>query len=244
MIQKALEYIVGLSEAKGMEIGGRTFTDKEIFEVKEPTVVPLCVGSLTGVVQYIKEISQWEKGCVAPENMPLVISIGDQATVSVERPIYGGEMRRQRLLTASFEKPQFKFGEYYDAETFNIKMQSVFLNTDDKESILKVIGNLKEESVRSIGDDGVSQSVTAKVGIATVSEVKVPNPVKLRPYRTFFEAGQPESQFVFRMQQGGRCALFEADGGEWKEAAKKNIYNYLELELADAIKTKDVVLIR
>ena len=57
--------------------------------------------------------------------------------------------------------------------------------------------------------------------------------MKLRPYRTFTEVVQPASDFIFRMKEdrGITCALFEADGGAWKNAAMKNIKEYLEFEL-------------
>lgn len=43
------------------------------------------------------------------------------------------------------------------------------------------------------------------------------------------------SEFIFRMMEDRSitCALFEADGGAWKNAAMQNIKNYLEFELAD-----------
>jgi len=214
MIKEALQYIVGLNEVMTMELEGRTFTDKKIYPVEQPIIVPLRISSLAGVVQYVKEIAQTEKGWLTDGDAPLVIGIKDHCTVEICSSIVSAELNRQKLLISEYTSPVFHFGEFYDAETFNIKMQSVFLDTDDKEIILKVVGNLKEESVRSIGDDGVSQSVNVKVGVATVAEVKVPNPVKLMPFRTFIEAGQPESLFVFRMKEGGKCALFEADGGE------------------------------
>ena len=73
------------------------------------------------------------------------------------------------------------------------------------------------------------------MGIASKSDAVVPNPVKLRPYRTFVEVEQPVSEFVFRMKDnnGITCALFEADGGAWKNTAMRNIKNYLESELED-----------
>lgn len=37
----------------------------------------------------------------------------------------------------------------------------------------------------------------------------------------------------FNDRYGVTCALFEADGGAWKNEAKANIKAYLEKELAD-----------
>ena len=59
-----------------------------------------------------------------------------------------------------------------------------------------------------------------------------PNPVTLRPYRTFNEVEQPASQFVFRINKLANLALFEADGGKWKLEAVESIANYLKNELA------------
>jgi len=64
-----------------------------------------------------------------------------------------------------------------------------------------------------------------------VSDVLVPNPVVLAPFRTFPEVIQPESKFIFRMQSGPQAALFEADGGAWRNEAMGRIKTYLEEQL-------------
>lgn len=88
----------------------------------------------------------------------------------------------------------------------------------------------------------IRKEATIKTGIASKGDAIVPSPVKLRPYRTFLEVEQPESEFIFRMRNSGagvQCALFEADGGAWRNQARKNIYNYL----VDRIKGEDVLII-
>ena len=64
----------------------------------------------------------------------------------------------------------------------------------------------------------------------------MPNPVRLRPYRTFAEIEQPESEYVFRIMddgQGPSFKLVEADGGLWKSAAMMKIKEYFNLALTD-----------
>jgi len=139
--------------------------------------------------------------------------------------------------------PSFNFDQYYDAETLNIALQSRFVQTTDRDLILKVIGNLKEEQVHSAADDGVSQSVQVKQGVASVAEVKAPNPVAMKPYRTFVEVDQPISNFIFRMREGMQAALFEADGGAWKNEAMNNIKQYLSDNLDDEIQSGHVTVI-
>jgi hypothetical protein len=115
-----------------------------------------------------------------------------------------------------------------------IFLPSCFVENNDKAKILKIVGNIKDKAVRQYGDDGITQQVTAKTGLALVEDVPVPNPVMLAPFRTFMEVEQPESKFVFRMKRGDdgpECALFEADGGAWKLEAMKRIKAYLQAEL-------------
>ena len=53
---------------------------------------------------------------------------------------------------------------------------------------------MENKTVANYGDDGVSQKATITKGIAGKEDVIVPNPVTLRPYRTFLEVEQPEKQ--------------------------------------------------
>lgn len=70
-----------------------------------------------------------------------------------------------------------------------------------------------------------------KQGVASKAEAIVPSPCVLKPFRTFPEVEQPASKFIFRMRDGMRdtveAALFEADGGAWKNEARANISTYL-----------------
>ncbi len=104
---------------------------------------------------------------------------------------------------------------------------------DYKKMLLQVTGCIKEEAIKQVGDDGVSQSATIKTGVASVEPIIVPNPVMLAAYRTFQEIEQPVTKFIFRMKDGPSAALFEADGGMWKNLAIERIREYLSTELKD-----------
>ena len=49
-------------------------------------------------------------------------------------------------------------------EDFNVALQSIFVKNPDREILLKVVGNLKEDNVKTTGDDGVSQAVYYRTG--------------------------------------------------------------------------------
>lgn len=139
--------------------------------------------------------------------------------------------------------PRFPFNEFLGMEEFNIALQSKFVANDHRAILLQVVGNVSEDNVRNTGDDGVSQAVTINQGVASKAAVKVPNPVDLAPYRTFLEVTQPESQFIFRMKDGPRGAIFEADGGAWRNQAIVNIREYLKEQLSEEIESGRITIL-
>ena len=146
---------------------------------------------------------------------------------------------RETLVVVKARIPSFPFDSFMDQERFTINLQSKFIDdpATDRALILKFAGTVEAGTVAEYGDDGVTQKATVKTGIASKGDAIVPNPVKLRPYRTFLEVEQPASEFIFRMKQdkydGINCAIFEADGGAWQMAATKAIKEYLQFELED-----------
>ncbi|MCM3111652.1 hypothetical protein [Lederbergia lenta] len=234
MIKEAIKYIVGLGNTRIEKIGEETFSTQQLHKVDEPTPKTLQVHSLSGLVEYLT--SKFDG------DVPVMVHVESPTEVICFTNLNGNK-KRNYVLQAEAMIPTYRFDSFYDSENFNIKMQSAFVNSEDKDIILKVVGNIKEEAVNTVGDDGISQSVVAKTGVATVSTVLVPNPVSLAPYRTFIEVEQPTSDFIFRMKNGPSCALFEADGGAWKLQAMGNIKDYLLAALEEEITSGKVVII-
>jgi len=234
MIKEAIQYIVGLGNTRVEEIGLQKYSTQKMHLIEEPTLTPLIVHSLSGMADYISSQFDSDEKVMIHVKSPTRVECFSSCNV---------ECNRDRFITAEAMLPEFMFDRYYDSENFNIKLQSVFVQNEDRDIMLKVVGNIKEENVRNIGDDGVSQAIQAKVGVATVSMVEVPNPVSLKPYLTFVEVDQPESNFIFRMRKGPECALFEADGGAWELVAMKNIKDFLAAALEEELDSGRVVII-
>ena len=230
MIKKALEYIVGLNAPHFNEISGETYSDKELHRISyNPKARSIEMTTLTSLVEYIKANvdSMYDKmivHVVSPTEVSLYSQLDD-------------ERIREYMVSVEAQIPEFSYGRYMGHESFLIALQSKFIDNNDRALLLRFAGTVENGTVAKYGDDGVSQKATIKTGIASKGEALVPNPVKLRPFRTFVEVEQPESAFIFRMRQdensGVECAIFEADGGAWKNAAMKNIKEYLQYELAD-----------
>lgn len=234
MIREALQYIVGLGKTDIHEENGQKYSGKQLYLLEEPTTDPLNVHTLTGLVDYLK--SEFDG------NEEVVLQVLSPTEVRVESKLNNDSIRN-RFIVAKALLPDFNFNYWYNTEDFNIKLQSCFEQNNDRDVMLKVVGNIKEEDVKTFGDDGVSQSVVAKTGVAQVGNVEVPNPVKLAPYRTFVEVEQPESEFIFRMRKGPNCAIFEADGGAWKNDAIDNIQEFLHSELKEQIELGRITII-
>jgi len=121
----------------------------------------------------------------------------------------------------------FEFGRNYSREEMIVALQSKFANNDDRNTLLKFISNVQDTNEQNYVDDGVTQTAKATTGVSSLSNVVVPNPVTLRPFRTFSEVKQPESDFVFRMNNKDSFVLLEADGGIWERKAITNIGEFL-----------------
>lgn len=238
MIKSALQYIIGLSEAKVQDIelpDGtlQTYSDKplHLLEKEVHYANAIKMNNLSSLIAYIKSH-------VDSMSEKMIVQVVDPVEVRLFSQL--DDMRkRETLAVVTAETPSFEYERFIDHETFCIKVQSKFIDdpTSDKALLLKFAGTVEAGSVAEYGDDGVTQKATVKTGIASKSDAIVPNPVHLRPFRTFVEVPQPESDFIFRINQdkydGINCAIFEADGGAWKNEAMKNIKHYLEKELAE-----------
>lgn len=225
MIKEAIDRLISLGEMKLSESNGKMYIvgAGKVDPLKPPMAQTLTINTLSGILGFVG---------IFIEAPGVMIHVANHKTVHVIDAQYtDGWKTRSTHLTSVHESPTFQFGQYYDVENFIIAMQSMFVQDETTAMILKVVGNVKDEGVSNFSDDGVTQKVTAKTGISIVGSVNVPNPVILRPYRTFIEVEQPASMFVFRMKGGQgeqpKCALFEADGRMWRLSAINTIAGWL-----------------
>lgn len=181
----------------------------------------------------------------------LFVHVKSPTEVIVTTPGHGRANKRASLAACKFSPPEINFNKYMNQEDFMIHLQTRFqpaaedfneiATAGDAESgdysvVASLVGNIRMENEAQTADDGMSQRVTLKDGVAAVKEAIVKNPFTLYPLRTFEEVAQPASPFVLRIrkaQAGPEAALFEADGGVWKNEAVKRIGTYLEAALSD-----------
>ena len=241
-LKEAIEFITNLKEGsmepKVLDINGNTYCNKNLTRYHYfPKADSLSVNTLTSIVDYIKG---------KPEELRETMILHVISPTEVR--LYSGlvdERNREELMRADAIVNEFQFDRYYDQERFLIELQANFVETDDLVTIMQVAGNIKSGTTANYSDDGVSQKTTIKTGVE-LADVIVPNPVKLRPYRTFAEIEQPESSYVFRIKDADRGPAFklvEADGGLWKNAVMKKIKEYLEFELSEELEKHKITVI-
>ncbi len=232
MIKEALEYIVGLNRPRQELINNDTYCSRrdELYRVDtELRAETLEMSTLTSLIDYIKSNVD---GLLADAGN-LIIHVVSPTKVRLLSEL-DGDRKREQLIEVNANIPKIRFNEFIDHESFIIMIQSMFVKNDDKAIVLQVAGNVEDGTIANYKDDGITQKATIKTGLASKDDVVVPNPVNLMPYRTFHEIEQPECSFVFRMSntpRGVTCALFEADGGAWKNETMDQIAAYLKNEL-------------
>lgn len=228
MIKKALEYINELKEPFIREIDGNTYSDKPLERINYiPYASAIEMITLSSFVEYIKaNVDVMEDKMIVHVVSPTEVRL--YSALDADR-------KREYLVNVRAGLPDFRFGSFIDHENFVIALQSKFAPNEDRDLVLKFAGTVEDGTVAQYGDDGVTQKATVKTGLTSKADAVVPNPVTLIPYRTFLEVQQPASDFIFRMKSscGVQCAIFEADGGAWKNKAMNNIKEYLKNELAD-----------
>jgi hypothetical protein len=229
MIKEAIDRILEVATPKVIDVEGKKFATSVLVEMpsSKPEAETLVIHTLGGLVDFVTskfdgDTSKVGAVVTSPEEVKLITTL------------FGEFRQRETFITTKrYETKGFPFGNFIDVERFIVEMQSRFVQDPVVAQVLKIVGNIKETTVKTVEDDGISQQVTAMAGVARVANVVLPNPVELRPFRTFQEIEQPASLFVVRVRSGTdgglpTVALFEVDDCNWKVEAVKGIRVFLE----------------
>ena len=232
-IKDALSYAVELAGKENKII--RSETGKEYFDNSEYDLQELNprkyapileLQTLKSLVDYLKS----DNDLISDRKLVVVVDSFQKVSVYDQVDFENG--KRPQLVSVKASVPVIPFSYWRDQEEFNIMLQSMFIDDADRNLVLDFASHLKIEKGAEVQDNGISQMATVRDGVASLAQAKTPNPVTLRPYRTFNEVEQPASQFIFRINKSANLALFEADGGKWQLEAISNIASYLTKELA------------
>lgn len=237
MLKEAIEKILSLAPASVLTLGTREYTDRSIYPQPEPQLAHIGVCTLNGFVDLISNNLEFMHADSMKTSLFVhVVTEAEVQLIAKESDKWG-----RRLLFAKaklMETVGFRFGEFMWHEPFVIGLQANFTDGGDRDYVLKLASNISSERVGTSADDGISQQVGVRSGVALKTQETIRARVQLAPYRTFREIEQPLSEFVLRVQQGAegvapKLALFEADGGSWKLTAIEAIARYLRPKVKD-----------
>jgi len=211
-----------------VDVAGQKYSAVDLKQVMDNRrIAHVNLNTLTGFVDFIMSKSEDTSNCL--------IFIEDYNQVCLITPIDDATKRRDYYIVAKLRKEnEFNFGNYMDHEEFIIKVKSLIKDSYQRDQLMAFVSSLTINNSIDTKDDGVTQQVAIKRGMSGALKDKgeAPSIISLAPFRTFREIDQPESDFLFRMKAFDQkipvCALFEADGGEWKNKAIAEIKKFLE----------------
>lgn len=235
MLKEAIEKIAAMAVNQTYVINGENYSDHDLVHIPQHIDMPR-VFELTGLDGVAKMIRA--ERLRHPD--PLFVRVTSPTQVDVYST-YMPDMSRGWIYTAKADVPGFRDGYQDHMETI-IRLRSRFAPNEGQEYLLSLLSRMNMEQSATSTDNGVTQRVESRQGIALNGMETVKPIVKLRPYRTFHEVEQPESEFLLRVDKNGSVGLFEADGGAWKLQGKKNIAAYFEETLKDFIEAGLVVV--
>lgn len=228
MIAEAIQKILELSAPMRENIHGLEYSSKQLVTVAPPLAPAVDVDTLAGFVDLM------EAGVNGFDPAGVFIWVESEASVSLAQRVATTYGQRQTHITAKPTKGVTSFpyfNQWGSQEDFIIGLQSHFQPSPDLDYLLKLTAHIdSQQSVKTV-DNSVTQEVTVKQGVAFKAETEIKARLSLKPFRTFRELDQPASDFIFRVRDGGKFALFEADGGAWKIAAIAAIASWLSNRL-------------
>lgn len=239
-LKDAINRIAEMAQPFVMEVDGRKYCSANMCEVEGQGEKPLPyrVDTLDALIQLIRTegVKTYEKLFVRVKDPHTVVV--DSGYITTSREFYD----RASLYQAVTDVPPVTYGRAMDAERAVIELQSLYAATRDRDYLLALLSHIDTSQGVSTMDNGVTQEVSVRRGVALKEQQTVQPIVHLQPYRTFLEVAQPTSDFLLRIDKDGHPALYEADGGAWKLEAKRSIAAYLGGQLADLVESGNVVV--
>lgn len=234
-----IEDLVEKAQAKTIEIDGEKYSTRQLTKVPRVYYRPgeVQLNTLDSLVDIIKvELHK--------ATTPLFVKVTSPECVEAFTTYHEDQdCSRDEMYLAKAELPRIDLNKFIEHEDFMIALRSKFIENNDITYLITLLASITDQNSLESNDDGITQSIQVRKGVAMVQNVNTKPRVTLQPYRTFLEVEQPASEFLLRLKEGGYVALFEADGGAWRLTAKKSIKEYLTKALSSEIEAGIVVVI-
>ena len=143
---KEVERLAREAAGQLVTIDDVTYSTTPLHDVRRPVPVcePVKLHTLTGLVDFVRLHIDIEGASVA------VHVVSHSLVRFIDAALDGAFRQREVYATVGHEDlfgGGFRFGQFVDAEQFVVAMQTLFVDSDDREGVLAVMGNLREEEV-------------------------------------------------------------------------------------------------
>lgn len=141
-----------------------------------------------------------------------------------------GQCRKRSEYVKAVCSTSLKSWSFQPLEDFRIQLVTSFVQTPARDQLLERIATVKDEAITIADDDGITQRVSAKVGIAQVGQVGLPPVVDLMQIRSFDEVDQVMAPYLFRVRRGAtgiEAALFEVQT-DWETKQARLVAEFVK----------------
>lgn len=236
MLEPLIEAIQSGQEALVLEVGGKTFCETPMVQVR-PVVPrpPDCLNTMTlrSVVDFLRaniDGLDLKKLMVHVKSISEVLLLPPLNKFSEDE---GGI--RSPLLVASCSDPvEQNLGRFMRPEEAVVAWLGWFVGDDELSELLRM-----SEKVSTVVDDGVSQQVTTSAGVSRVAAVTMRSTYVLRARRSFPDFVPLESEYLIRVRAPNEgelptVALFALQDRLWKMETVARIGSELHSMMSEA----------
>jgi hypothetical protein len=201
MIKEAMEWLSTIKQGKPEEIDGRKYwaaPGRHLEPIIPPAPGALPFSSLTGLADYVDDDP--DRG--SQVGTGAFIHVVDEVTVHYISPLISPWLSRFLIAKACVEKLGMK-DQCKALSEMILYIRTHFHPTQERTDLLNVLSAIvADEKSQQFVDDGVSQQVTVKSGVASLKRMDMPGDVSLVPLGGFAEVMQPPVDYVLRLQKG------------------------------------------
>lgn len=159
MLAKMIDKIVSLKETKIFEIGGQTYADASLTRIPPHVDRPDCI-SVSGLDSICKLIrTELEK-----VGTTIMVQVKSNDTVEV-MTTYLSDFSRNTLYRAKADAPGLRTG-FRGREVALIELRSLCIPNEGTAYLLDLLSRMTNENSVSTNDNGVTQTVEARQGVA------------------------------------------------------------------------------
>ena len=201
MIKEAMEWLSTIKQGKLEEIDGRkywTMPGRQPEPIRAPGPNGLTFSSLTGLADFVEN----DPDKASQFSSEAFVHVVDEVTVHYVTTITPPWQERYLLAQACAEKRQLAMYRKGLSEMI-LYIRTNFEEAGERTQLLDVLSAIvSDEKSQQFVDDGISQQVTVKSGVASLKRMDMPGQVCLIPLGGFGEISQPPVDYVLRLVKG------------------------------------------